>query len=55
MENKQKVSDILQSQSETVQAIIKKSLAIEGKYINKVAEREEAVKDIINMIKREVK
>lgn len=55
MENQKTIKDIMQDQNDIVRAIIKKSLMIEGKYTNRVAERGDAVAEIIAMIKNEVK
>ncbi|MDW8802468.1 hypothetical protein P8V03_15065 [Clostridium sp. A1-XYC3] len=55
MDDKKAAKDIMKNQREVVRSIINKSLNIESKYTNRVAERGDAVAEIVAMIKNEVK
>lgn len=55
MESKKNIKDIMKNQTEIVRTIINKSIVIESKYTNRVTEREDAVTEIVVMVKSEVR
>jgi hypothetical protein len=55
MKNSKTAKDVMESKSNEVKTIISKTLSIENKYVNRRKERREAVEEIFEMVKSEVK